>query len=135
MIFRQNGKVAFICRQNTGWYDGYYGLPGGKVDPGESFTHAAIREAEEEVGVRLTAANLDVVFAAHVKGEEADAWVNAVFEVRDWAGELINAEPHMSSELAWLDPNDLPGNVVPNSRFFLEQITAGQHYGERGWEA
>jgi 8-oxo-dGTP diphosphatase len=58
IIFRSGDKIAFVCRKNTGWYDNYYGLPGGKVEPGESFTHAAIREINEEVGVAVTASNL-----------------------------------------------------------------------------
>ncbi len=34
-------------------YAGYWELPGGKIDPGESPTHAAIREVQEELGLNV----------------------------------------------------------------------------------
>jgi 8-oxo-dGTP diphosphatase len=133
-MFKRGNQVACIKRQKTGWYDGYYCLPGGKVDPGENFTQAAIREAKEEVGVDLTADNLEILLVAHLKGKEGEIWVNTVFEAHDWQGELFNAEPHASSELVWQDIEQLPENTVPNTFIFLNALKAGKHYVEAGWD-
>jgi len=35
-------------------YAGYWELPGGKIDPGESPTDAAVREVHEELGLRVS---------------------------------------------------------------------------------
>ena len=49
MLIAQDGKYLFVKRKNTAWMDGYYGLPSGKVERGEGFLEAAVREAKEEV--------------------------------------------------------------------------------------
>lgn len=53
VILRRGSKVAMVLRKNTGWMDGHYGLPAGKGEWFEPFTDAAIREANEEVGVKI----------------------------------------------------------------------------------
>jgi ADP-ribose pyrophosphatase YjhB (NUDIX family) len=136
LIFRQGDKVAFIKRQNTGWMDGKYALPGGKIDAGESYTQGAIREAAEEVGVIVEPDDMEARLVAHLRGENDDnIWTNVVFEAHIWAGEVHNAEPHAASELVWLNPQDLPPDeTVPQTFFYFEQLAAGHHYGEYGWD-
>jgi len=136
LIFRDGDKIAFIKRQNTGWMDGKYALPGGKVDTGESFTQGIIREAEEEVGVTLKPKDIEVVLVAQVRGADDDnIWTNVIFEAHNWEGEVHNAEPDFASELVWLDPKDLPvDETVPQTFFYFEQLAAGKHYGEFGWK-
>jgi hypothetical protein len=58
-----------------------------------------------------------------------------VFEAERWQGELINAEPHVHSEVSWLDLDNLPENIIPEIRFALEQIKVGITYAEFGWKA
>jgi 8-oxo-dGTP pyrophosphatase MutT (NUDIX family) len=48
----ENGKVALIERHRAGKH--YYVFPGGGVDEGETPEQAAIREMEEETGLRVT---------------------------------------------------------------------------------
>jgi len=48
----ENGKVALIERHRAGKH--YYVFPGGGVDEGETSEQAAIREMEEETGLRVT---------------------------------------------------------------------------------
>jgi 8-oxo-dGTP diphosphatase len=49
-VVRHEGRIAVIHRPR---YDDW-SLPKGKLDPGESFEDAAVREVEEEIGVRGT---------------------------------------------------------------------------------
>jgi ADP-ribose pyrophosphatase YjhB (NUDIX family) len=133
VILRKDGKIAFVLRQNTGWGDGSYGLVTGKVDHGESYLTAAVREAKEEAGVDIKASDLKHVLTAHRKSDML--WVDVCFEATKWQGEAHNAEPDKHAELAWLDPSVLPDNIVPAERFYLEQIAAGNSYAEYGWDA
>jgi ADP-ribose pyrophosphatase YjhB (NUDIX family) len=134
ILFRANDKVAFVLRQNTGWMDGYYALPGGRVEPGESFSQAAIREAKEEVGVDIKPGDLKQLLIAHALGGDGEVWVNAVFEALEWEGELCNAEPEKSASLEWFPLSNLPESLTKNAKIYLEQIKAGNSFVEFGWE-
>lgn len=132
VIFRESNKVAFVLRENTSWMSGYYGLPSGKLDKGESFTAAAIREAAEEVGIELDPSDVKQKMVCYRHAEDHD-WVDVFFEAINWDGKLVNNEPHMHSELAWLDMDNLPENVIPIVRWELEQLSAGKSFCEYGW--
>lgn len=140
VIFRKNGKVAFLKRQNTDWMNGRYGLPAGKVEPEESPLQAAIRETKEEVGIDLKPQDLKHLLTAYRTNyadedndDEHSLWLDIIFEAMHWQGELQNAEPEKHSQLAWLDPDNLPANVTPYVATFFAQIKAGNHYAELGW--
>lgn len=137
LIFEKDGKVAFLLRANTGWMDNFYGLPSGKVEKGESYIAAAIREANEEVGADLKPEDLELIHIAHRNepSEQANGeWVDVFFRVKNWTGELVNAEPEIHSELTWLDLKNLPDNVVVSLRSALEVAAKGTIYSEYGWE-
>lgn len=132
VLLRRGNTVAFVKRGNTGYMDGYYGLPSGKVEWGESYTQAAIRESEEEVGVLIKPEHMHHALTLHRHDEDSD-WIDILFEVDDWGGEVINAEPNVHDEVKWLDIDNLPDNVVPPIRYALERLKAGAHYAEYGW--
>lgn len=114
--------------------DDHYGLPAGKVEPGEFFTDCAIREAKEETGATVTDKDLKPVLVMH-RIEPDSTWVDTFFQASTWEGEVHNAEPHKSRELVWLDPTNLPENMVPAVKFAVEQLAAGNTYCEyRGKE-
>src|SRR3954452_18719544 len=50
VVVRDDGRIAVVHRPK---YDDW-SLPKGKLDAGESFEDAAVREVEEETGVRAT---------------------------------------------------------------------------------
>lgn len=135
VIVREEGKIAFVLRENTKWMNGFYGLPSGKVEKRESFTSAAIREAKEELGITVKSSALNQVLTVHRHEPDSFAtdWVDVYFEVSVWEGIPSNAEPKIHSELAWFDPLNLPDNIVPAVRYALGQIQAGNTYGEYGW--
>lgn len=131
MIIRKNGKIAFVLRENTSWMKHHYGLPSGKVEREEAALAAAIREAKEEIGVTFDSQHAKHVLTMH-RNEGSD-WVDFFFEASEWQGEPHNAEPHMHSELAWLDPHNLPKNTIPSIHFAVERICNGHNYCEFGW--
>lgn len=134
VVLRKDGKIAFVLRSNTDWMNGYYTLLAGKVEKNEAFLAAAVREAKEEAGVGINPEHLKHRLTMHRQGPDDDTvWVDMFFEAAQWQGEPHNAEPHMHSELAWLDPTNLPENVIPGVRLAIEAIEAGKTYLEYGW--
>lgn len=51
IILIHDGKLALIERHKQGRH--YFAFPGGGVDEGETDEQAAVREAEEELGIRV----------------------------------------------------------------------------------
>jgi 8-oxo-dGTP diphosphatase len=50
---RPDGSFLLAQRPESKVYSGYWEFPGGKVEPGESVTHALAREIQEELGVEV----------------------------------------------------------------------------------
>lgn len=57
VLFR-NDSVLLVRHHNSKHIEGIYGLPGGKVDIGETEAEAARRELEEETGLRAALADM-----------------------------------------------------------------------------
>jgi 8-oxo-dGTP pyrophosphatase MutT (NUDIX family) len=56
MVGVSGGAAFLLCRRTSrlNTHSGQWALPGGRLDPGEDPVDAALREVDEEVGLRLT---------------------------------------------------------------------------------
>lgn len=52
LLILHNNKILLIHPTNAPWY-GTYSIPKGKLEKGETIIQAAIRETEEEIGIRI----------------------------------------------------------------------------------
>lgn len=127
----EHGRVLFGERRNTGWADGQLGLPSGHLEDREAATDGAAREAEEEVGVLIKTDNLRLVHVMHHITESGR--LALFFEAQAWSGDIVNMEPDKCAGWDFLDPTDLPGNVVPYIAEALSHYKAGEIYSDRGW--
>jgi ADP-ribose pyrophosphatase YjhB (NUDIX family) len=131
LLFVRGGHLLLALRENTGYADGLWNVPSGKVEAGEDLLAAAVREAREEVAVDVRDARLATV--VHVMRRREHARVGFFFEVLDWTGEPVNAEPHKCGGLRWCPPDDLPPDTVPYTSAGVTQFRAGIPYGQLEW--
>jgi 8-oxo-dGTP diphosphatase len=98
VVKRDDGKIVLIHRPK---YDDWT-LPKGKLDPGEDFERAALREVEEETGLRCRLCReLQASRYRDAKGRRK--------LVRYWQMEPLSGEFAPSKEvdeLRWADPEE-----------------------------
>ena len=80
-FFREN-QILLLRRFNTGFRDGEYSVPAGHLDGGETVMQAAIREAQEEVGVQIM--ENDMSFSTVMHRMEGDERVDFFVQVHQW---------------------------------------------------
>ena len=117
-IIEQDGKYLFIKRAHTGMADGFFMLPGGHVDEGESVLHAAVRELKEELGIDLQEADLEFKLV-----EPIQTHITFFFWVKKFTGVPRNMEPEKHDEVVFLAPE--ANNIHPFSKRELELIKQG----------
>ena len=111
LFFFREHQILLLRRFNTGFRDGEYSIPAGHLDGGETVMQAAIREAEEEVGVKIQLDDVD--FSSVMHRIEDDERVDFFVQVHKWHGEPFNAEPDKCDDLRWVAINTLPANIIP----------------------
>jgi 8-oxo-dGTP diphosphatase len=134
VVLMQGDKILLLRRYQTGYQDGNYGLPAGHLDGGESALTAAVREAQEEVGVTIDPADLELVHTTHRLAEEGDhERIDMYFKAKNYLGEPNNMEPDKCDELRWVSLNNLPGNIIPSVKLALSSIDSGKAYSDIGF--
>jgi 8-oxo-dGTP diphosphatase len=117
-IFR-DGRVLVVRRTRSPG-KGFYSLPGGRVEFGEKLAEAALRELDEEVGVKAEI----VDFAGVVQVLPRKEGAQFHFVVIAFAANWVSGEPQTGPEAAdirWADPMTLDGLPVTDD---LHRIVA-----------
>ena len=131
LVLRQDEKILFLLRQNTGYFDDHYGLVSGHVEEDESATDGMIREAYEEAGIRIRPEHLKVVHIMHRQTERLN--VDIFFDCARWEGEIKNVEPEKCVALEYFSLDALPDNIVDYVLEALTAISKKTFYSEKGW--
>ena len=116
IVLDRQGRVLLQKRRDNG----LWAIPGGYLEPGESFNEAAQREVREETGIEVGSLELLDIFSGkefyyrYPNGDEVYN-VSAAFVARNFQGKIAIDEE--SLEAGFFDLNGLPGPVI-----FLNQI-------------
>jgi len=104
VILRNDGTEYLLAQRPPGKaYAGYWEFPGGKVEAGESFADALVRELQEELGITVTA--MTPWMTRHFVYPHARVEIR-FFRVSAWEGAL---HPHEHTDTAWLETRWLAG--------------------------
>ena len=123
----ENGRVLLERRSDCGWW----GLPGGRIEPGESAIEAAIREMKEETGLTIRVTRLLGVYSepserivTYLDNGDVVQLVDIVLEAAVVSGTLTCSSE--SLELQFFQLEHLPSEIVPPVRVPLEDAAAGR---------
>jgi 8-oxo-dGTP diphosphatase len=131
LLINTADEILFGHRQNTGYEDGAWHPPSGRLEAGESVVAALIREAREEVGVIIDPNEVEFTHVMH--NSSSGGRVAFFFAVRRWAGEPINLELDKCSGLGWFPLGDLPDHLIPYCRAALCCIAIDHSFSTYGW--
>ncbi|MEK7174487.1 MAG: NUDIX domain-containing protein [Patescibacteria group bacterium] len=132
IFFINNDRIFLMRRANTGFRDGEWSVPAGRLDPDETITAATIREASEEVGAEILPENLSSPLVMHHKDERGQR-LYFFFICTKWGGELRNLESDKCSEVGWFDFSAPPSPMIPHIKEAFEKMRAGTTYSEYGF--
>ncbi|MGA5817858.1 nucleotide triphosphate diphosphatase NUDT15 [Kitasatospora sp. NPDC094028] len=118
-----DGRVL-IGRRTTAGEPPTWSLPGGKVDPGESFEQTAARELAEETGIVLPA-KLMRVLAVHLDHELGRPRLTAAVLAPPSLAEAVVTEPHACA--GW---ERLPLDALPQPMFYPSGLVLGSWLSE-----
>lgn len=99
-LLEDGGRLLLQNRAKKDWQG--WALPGGHVEPGESFVDAVIREMKEETG--LTIRNPRLVGIKQFPIEDC-RYVVLLFKAVEWSGTLTSSE---EGEMKWVEYSQLP---------------------------
>ncbi len=114
VLLRPDGYVLLGNRPADKPWPGWWELPGGKIEPGETVMQALARELQEEIGIQMTQATPWVTYVHHYPTTTVRL---AFCRVTEWIGEPTGLE---GQELRWVQrsqahevPQLLPATYPP----------------------
>lgn len=123
-----NSKHEILLGKRIGSHGEFsWGPPGGHLDFGETIEICAIRETEEETGLKIQNPQFLAITNDLFKKEQKH-YISIFMQARYIPEQMIeNKEPHKIEEWLWFDTNNLPSPLfLP-----LQQLIEGKGYGEK----
>ena len=125
LLLQRDGDVLLGRRANTGYGDGAYEPPSGRLAERETLVEAAVRVAAAQIGIGLDPARVTL---AHVMHDVSGAGRMAFFLTADgWEGDT-GATTKSYSDLAWFPLSELPANMIDRARVAVRNFAAGARF-------
>jgi 8-oxo-dGTP diphosphatase len=125
LIIRPDGQLLLGQRPEGKPWAGWWELPGGKLEPGETVLQALARELQEEIGIEVTQA---VPWVTYVHAYPHTTVRLSFCHVTAWRGEPRGLE---NQRLAWVDPAQAAqvGELLPATLPPLRWLQLPECYG------
>ena len=121
-ILLQKNKILTTKRPVGKPFFNYWEFPGGKLEKGESFYDAIIRELEEELGIKVKSEDLSIIDNVSHSYELNSIVVMAVFYIRNWTG-IVKAKE--GQQIQWLTATDFHKvKFLEGSKTILDKINS-----------
>ena len=124
IVFNEKGHVLLQKRADVGFWE----LPGGKVDPGETVEQGAVREVFEETNLHVEIVRFVGVYSdpAYCIFRYPDGslvhYVTLLFECRRLSGELRISDE--STDIGYFPTDDLPPDTLVSQLVLIQDTLA-----------
>ena len=127
IIQNEDGHILVGKRKNT--VSPYYSIPGGKLDLGETFEEAAVREVQEETGLIIHNPKVHCVTNNMQTYQESGVHFISVNLFCDkFTGSPRLMEPEKCEGWEWVDPEQLPKPHFDASEMAVECYLENRFY-------
>lgn len=110
-------KKVLLGKRMNAFRSGFYGMPGGRMDPEEWAEDCAKRELLEEMG--LKAKVMDFVGVIREKVENY-TFIHFAFICSDFSGQPQNMEPDKCVGWEWFPLGQLPEPLLPSHKAAID---------------
>ena len=125
LILEKDKKLLFL--KQTSSNGGGHSLVGGKIEHQEFPVQALIREAFEEVGIKLKKKHLKLI---HIYRRDSNKEIIMVYKARKWTGKPEPLETHKFKKTHWFSTFSLPNDISPTTNHILEMFLKKSFYSE-----
>jgi 8-oxo-dGTP diphosphatase len=135
LLLLSDGDLLLGRRANTGYGDGAYEPPSGRLAERETLVEAAVRVAAAQVGIELDPARVSLAHVMHdVSGHgrmafflTADGW-DRPDDARDLGPAAQLAGTRSYSDFGWYPLAELPANMIDRARVAIRNYAAGARF-------
>ena len=117
------GRILLVKRASPPG-KGFWAIPGGLVELGETVREAAERELLEETGISVRAR--DAFYLFDFIDRDADGTIRYHYVIVDFLADYLGGEPRAADDVSdarWLSPAEAAAmNLSPTTRKLLEQV-------------
>jgi 8-oxo-dGTP diphosphatase len=130
LLLLRDGDLLLGRRANTGYGDGAYEPPSGRLAERETLVEAAVRVAAAQVGIEVDQARVSL---AHVLHDVSGQGRMAFFLTADgWTGDAgpVPGSPQTQSysDFGWFPSGELPANMIDRARVAVRNFAAGARF-------
>lgn len=111
---RVKGKILMLKRASNKSDPGVWGLPGGKLEKGETPLEAAVREFSEETGIVLESVRLHPIASFYIRRKEEYLYHTFASFLEEFPPIILSPEHDESRWVALDEVQSLP--LIPGSK-------------------
>ena len=133
LVIKKDDKVLLFFR-NDGFFNydgGWWVLPAGHIEQGETAQEAAIREAKEELDIDIAVQDMKCIHVMSNLASRTESF-DFFFEVSKFSGQIRNCEGDKCADMRYFTIDEIKElkNVVSTTRISLDNIVKGKIYSE-----
>ncbi|MGI8559659.1 MAG: NUDIX domain-containing protein [Solirubrobacteraceae bacterium] len=115
-------RTVLLVQRGSEPFEGSWALPGGFVERGEQVARAAPRELQEETGIELSGAELELLGVYDTPGRDPRGWSVSVVYVASLPDELHAVGADDAADARWWEIEKLPDLAFDHAAIIADAV-------------